>query len=94
MSSTQSPIDTQATIFYIDLRHYEWDVNDAWTKIEEEYPFHISFDAPAQLGLRNQLGRLQTQMKTDVPSVHIDWFHCNGIHPAAVSRPAFATVDG
>ena len=35
---------------------------------------HIAFDAPAQLGLRNQLGRLQTQMKTDVPSVHIDWF--------------------
>ena len=69
-----TPIDTQATIFYIDLRHYEWDVNDAWTKIEEEYPFHISFDAPAQSALRNQLGRLQTQMKTDVPSVHIDWF--------------------
>ena len=68
------PIDTQATIFYIDLRHYEWDVNDAWSKIEEEYPYHIAFDAPAQLGLRNQLGRLQTQMKTDVPSVHIDWF--------------------
>ena len=68
------PIDPQATIFYIDLRHYEWDVNDAWSKIEEAYPYHISFDAPAQLGLRNQLGRLQTQMKTDVPSVHIDWF--------------------
>ena len=68
------PIDTQATIFYIDLRHYEWDVNDAWSKIEEEYPYHIAFDAPAQLGLRNQLGQLQTQMKTDVPSVHIDWF--------------------
>ena len=69
-----TPIDSQATIFYIDLRHYEWDVNDAWTKIEEEYPYHIAFDAPAQLGLRNQLGRLQTQMKTNVPSVHIDWF--------------------
>ena len=68
------PIDTQATIFYIDLRHYEWDVNDAWSKIEEEYPYHIAFDAPAQSALRNQLGRLQTQMKTDVPSVHIDWF--------------------
>ena len=68
------PIDPQATIFYIDLRHYEWDRNDAWTKIEEEYPYHIAFDAPAQLGLRNQLGRLQTQMKTDVPSIHIDWF--------------------
>ena len=68
------PIDPQATIFYIDLRHYEWDVNDAWTKIEEEYPYHIAFDAPIQTALRAQLGRLQTQMKTDVPSVHIDWF--------------------
>ena len=68
------PIDPQATIFYIDLRHYEWDVNDAWTKIEGEYPYHIAFDAPAHLALRNQLGRLQTQMKTDVPSIHIDWF--------------------
>ena len=66
------PIDTQAAIFYIDLRHYEWDVNDAWSKIEEEYPYHIAFDT--QTALRNQLGRLQTQMKTDVPSVHIDWF--------------------
>ena len=68
------PIDLQQTIFYIDLRHYEWAVNDAWTKIEEAYPYHISFDAPAQLALRHQLGRLQTQMKCDIPSVHIDWF--------------------
>ena len=68
------PIDPQATIFYIDLRHYEWDRNDAWTKIEDAYPYHVSFDAPEHLATRNQLGRLQTQMKTDVPSVHIDWF--------------------
>ena len=68
------PIDSLETIFYIDLRHYEWDRNDAWTKIEETYPYHISFDAPAQIGLRNQIGRLQTQIKTDIPSVHIDWF--------------------
>ena len=67
-------IGSQATIFYIDLRHYEWDVNDAWTKIEEEYPYHIAFDAPPQTSLRAKLGQLQTQMKTDVPSVHIDWF--------------------
>ena len=68
------PIDSQATIFYIDLRHYEWDRIDGWTKIEEAYPYHIEFDAPAQLGLRNQLGRLQTQMNCVIPSVHIDWF--------------------
>ena len=68
------PIDARETIFYIDLRHYEWDRNDGWTKIEETYPYHISFDAPTHLALRNQLGRLQTQMKTDVPVIHIDWF--------------------
>ena len=73
------PIDPQATIFYIDLRHYEWDVNDGWTKIEEAYPYHISFDV--DLVLRNQLGRLQTQMKTDVPSVHVDWFIANASTP-------------
>ena len=75
------PIDPQATIFYIDLRHYEWDRNDGWTKIEEEYPYHIAFDAPEHLGLRNQLGRLQTQMKTGVPSVHVDWFIANASTP-------------
>ena len=75
------PIDPQGTIFYIDLRHYEWDVNDGWTKIEEVYPYHISFDAPEHLTLRNQLGRLQTQMKTDVPSVHADWFIANASTP-------------
>ena len=68
------PIDPHETIFYIDLRHYEWDRNDGWTKIEQAYPYHISFDAPAQIGLRNQLGRLRTAMECNVPSVHIDWF--------------------
>ena len=75
------PIDAQATIFYTDLRHYEWDRNDSWTKIEEAYPYHISFDAPAHTALRNQLGRLQTQMKTDVPSIHIDWFLATASKP-------------
>ena len=75
------PIDPQATIFYIDLRHYEWDRNDGWSKIEATYPYHISFDAPAQNALREQLGRLKTQTKTGVPSVHIDWFIANASTP-------------
>ena len=62
------PIDSQGTIFYIDLRHYEWDVNDGWTQIESAYPYHIPFDAPAQSALKEQLRRLQTEMKADIPS--------------------------
>ena len=68
------PIDPQGTIFYIDLRHYEWDVNDGWTIIEAEYPYHIPFDAPTQAALKEQLRRLQTEMKADIPAIHVDWF--------------------
>ena len=68
------PIDPQGTIFYIDLRRYEWDRNDGWGQIEATYPYHISFDAPTQTALRVQLGRLQTEMKSNIPSVHVDWF--------------------
>ena len=67
-------INPQRTIFYIDLRHYEWDRNDGWTQLEGAYPYHISFDAPTETALREQLGRLQTEMNCDVPSIHIDWF--------------------
>ena len=75
------PIDPQGTIFYIDLRHYEWDVNDAWGQIEAAYPYHISFEAPTQTALRDQLGRLQGEMKSSIPSVHIDWFLANASLP-------------
>ncbi len=68
------PIDPQGTILYIDLRHYEWDRNDGWTQIEAAYPYHIAFNAPTQTALHNQLGRLQTETKSNIPSVHVDWF--------------------
>ena len=68
------PIDPRGTIFYIDLRHYEWDRNDGWTTIEAEYPYHIAFDAPEQTALKTQLTRLQGEMKADIPSIHVDWF--------------------
>ena len=75
------PIDPQETIFYIDLRHYEWDRNDGWTKIEVEYPYQIPFDAPTQTALKEQLGRLQTEMKSSIPSVHVDWFVATASSP-------------
>ena len=68
------PINPQETILYIDLRNYEWDVNDGWTKIEAEYPYHIPFDAPKQSARKEQLGRLQGEMKCDIPAIHVDWF--------------------
>ena len=68
------PIDTQETLFYIDLRHYEWDVQDAWTQIENVYPYHIPFAAPTQTALREKLSTLQQKLNCEVPFVHVDWF--------------------
>ncbi len=75
------PIDPQQTIFYIDLRHYEWDRNAGWTEVEEAYPYHIELNSPAQTALRNQLSRLQTTLSTSVPSVNADWFIATAASP-------------
>ena len=75
------PIDLGGTIFYIDLRHYEWDRNDGWGQIELAYPYHIRFDAPDQTALKAQLERLQAEMKSDIPSIHVDWFVANASLP-------------
>ena len=69
------PIDAAATIFYIDLRDYEWDIRgDAWTQIEQAYPYAIEFDANTQAGLLGKLRNLREDMNCEVPFVHVDWF--------------------
>ena len=76
------PIDGQETIFYIDLRHYEWDVrNEAWTQIEGEYPYTIDFDPATQAGLHEKLTHLRSEMDCEVPFVHVDWFLANASLP-------------
>ena len=69
------PIDTAMTIFYIDLRNYEWDIrNEAWTQIESVYPYTIAFDPQIQSSLSSKLTALQQEMKCEVPYVYVDWF--------------------
>ena len=68
------PIDDTETIFYIDLRNYDWDLRDAWTQIENVYPYAIVFDEETQAGLHAKLVNLQQTMESDVPFVHVDWF--------------------
>ncbi len=68
------PIDAQGTIFYIDLRDYEWDTRDAWTQIETVYPYVIEFDATTRPVLHKKLAALREAMVCEVPFVHVDWF--------------------
>ncbi len=69
------PIDSQATIFYIDLRDYEWEIGtNRWTQIEQAYPYNIEFNAPTQTALHEKLTNLRQEMNCEVPFVHVDWF--------------------
>ena len=69
------PIDLEETIFYIDLRAYEWEIGtNRWTQIEQVYPYSIKFNAPTQTALREKLTTLRREMDCEVPFVHVDWF--------------------
>ena len=69
------PIDLQETIFYIDLRDYEWEIGvNRWTQIEQVYPYGIEFEAPTQTHLREKLQTLRQAMNCEVPLVNVDWF--------------------
>ena len=67
-------IDAQGTVFYIDLRDYEWDTRDAWTQIETAYPYVIEFDATTRPVLHRKFTALREEMFCEVPFVHVDWF--------------------
>ena len=68
-------IDPEETIFYIDLRDYEWEIGtNRWTQIEQVYPYSIAFDAPTQTSLREKLTNLREKLACEVPFVHVDWF--------------------
>ena len=76
------PIDPQGTIFYIDLRDYEWEAGiNRWTQIEQEYPYKNNFESPTQTLLHEKLINLREEMNCEVPFVHIDWFLANASLP-------------
>ena len=69
------PVDPEETIFYIDLRDYEWEIGtNRWTQIEQVYPYNVEFDAPTQTNLREKLTNLRQAMNCEVPFIHVDWF--------------------
>ena len=69
------PIDDHATLFHIDIRNYDWDIDsDAWAHIEDIYPYPYSFGSPIYETLRQE-------MDCEVPFVHVDWFLANAARP-------------
>ena len=62
------PIDREETIFYIDLRHYEWDIkSDKWYKIEQAYPYGVKLESSTYTTLCEETD-------CELPFVRADWF--------------------
>ena len=62
------PIDREETIFYIDLRHYEWDIkSDKWYKIEQAYPYGVQLKSSTYTTLCQETD-------CELPFVRADWF--------------------
>ncbi|MCY4553250.1 MAG: SUMF1/EgtB/PvdO family nonheme iron enzyme [Candidatus Poribacteria bacterium] len=63
-----TPIDQEETIFYIDLRHYEWDIkSDRWYKIEQAYPYGVQLKSSTWTTLCQETN-------CELPFVRADWF--------------------
>ena len=63
-----TPIDREQTIFYIDLRHYEWDIkSDKWYKIEQAYPYGVQLNSSTYTILCQETD-------CESPFVCADWF--------------------
>ena len=62
------PIDQEETIFYIDLRNYEWDIKtDKWYKIEQAYPYGIQLKSATYTTLCEETD-------CELPFIRADWF--------------------
>ena len=62
------PIDAAQTLFYIDLRLYEWEVTDAWPNMEAVYPYAFDYGNSATYTT------LQQETGSEVPFIDVDWF--------------------
>ena len=63
-----TPIDREETIFYIDLRHYEWDIkSDKWYRIEQAYPYSVQLKSSTYT-------MLCQETDCELPFVRADWF--------------------
>ncbi len=75
-------IDPIGTIFYIDLRDYQWEVGtNRWTQIERIYPYTDEYNAPSETSLHEKLTSLQEELNCQVPFIHVDWFVANASLP-------------
>ena len=67
-------IDATKTILRIDLRHYKWNENDAWSRVIAADPYRVTYsDKAAQ--------SCYAMTKCELPHVRADWFVFSASRP-------------
>ena len=73
------PIDATKTILRIDLRHYKWNENEAWSQIIAADPYRVTYsDKSAQ--------SCYTMTKCELPHVRADWFVFSASRPPLYNK--------
>ena len=73
------PIDSAKTILRIDLRHYKWNENDAWSRVIAADPYRVTYSNPVAKSCYEIT-------RCELPHVRADWF------VFAASRPPLYNV--
>ena len=67
-------VDPTKTILRIDLRHYKWNENDAWSRVIAADPYRVTYsDKAAQ--------SCYSMTKCELPHVRADWFVFSASRP-------------
>ena len=67
-------IDTTKTILRIDLRHYKWNENDAWSRVIAADPYRVTYSNPTAKSCYEMT-------RCELPHVRADWFVFSASRP-------------
>ena len=72
-------IDPTKTILRIDLRHYKWNENDAWSQIVAADPYRVTYSHAAAQSC-------YAMTKCELPHVRADWFVFSASRPPLYNK--------
>jgi serine/threonine-protein kinase len=78
-------VDTEATLFVIDLRDLRWDDAD-WLAILRAYPYGLRFERSPDEALASLAAEVQKLSASPLPYVRGDWFAVSATRPPLYHR--------
>jgi serine/threonine-protein kinase len=74
-------IDTQQTLFAVDLSDLGWDRRNLWDEVLKLYPYALTHKYDSDAKVKNLAVTVASATGTDVPCLRADWFIVNATRP-------------